>query len=66
MMRVYVCAMAASLASSMAAARGQVSDRTRALHQDALVFDAHGHVVDRQFSGSGSASAAIFPAADDK
>jgi membrane dipeptidase len=31
----------------------QVSDRARALHQDALVFDAHVHVVNRQFYHGG-------------
>jgi membrane dipeptidase len=30
-----------------------VSDRARALHQSALVFDAHVHVVDRQFYHGG-------------
>ncbi|MEZ5401431.1 MAG: dipeptidase [Bryobacteraceae bacterium] len=32
-----------------AVAFGQVSDRARRLHKDALVFDAHVHVVNRQF-----------------
>ena len=31
----------------------QVSDRARTLHQDALVFDAHIHVVNRQFYHGG-------------
>lgn len=31
----------------------QVSDRARALHQDVLVFDAHVHVVNRQFYHGG-------------
>ena len=31
----------------------QVSDRARTLHQDAFVFDAHIHVVDRQFYHGG-------------
>ena len=31
----------------------QVSDRALALHRDALVFDAHVHVVDRQFYHGG-------------
>ena len=31
----------------------QVSDRARTLHQDAFVFDAHVHVVDRQFYHGG-------------
>ncbi len=32
---------------------GQVPDRARTLHQDALVFDAHVHVVNRQFYHGG-------------
>src|SRR3989442_16018897 len=31
----------------------QVSDRARTLHQDAFVFDAHVHVVNRQFYHGG-------------
>src|SRR3954466_1967413 len=31
----------------------QLSDRAKRLHQDALVFDAHVHVVDRQFYHGG-------------
>src|SRR5207237_6083094 len=31
----------------------QLSDRARKLHNDALVFDAHVHVVDRQFYHGG-------------
>jgi membrane dipeptidase len=31
----------------------QVSDRARTLHDDALIFDAHVHVVDRQFYHGG-------------
>src|SRR5436189_1573394 len=31
----------------------QLSDRARKLHNDALVFDAHVHVVDRQFYRGG-------------
>src|SRR5947207_15856425 len=31
----------------------QLSDRARKLHNDALVFDAHIHVVDRQFYHGG-------------
>ena len=52
--RIYVSAIAALLAFSTASARDQVSDRTRALHQDALVFDAHVHVVNRQFYHGGN------------
>ncbi len=33
--------------------RPQLSDRAKALHKDALVFDAHIHVVDRQFYHGG-------------
>jgi membrane dipeptidase len=35
------------------AALAQVSDRALALHREALVFDAHVHVVDRQFYHGG-------------
>jgi len=52
-MRVYLSAIAALLAFSTASARDQVSDRARALHPDALVFDAHVHVVNRQFYHGG-------------
>ena len=52
-MKVYVSAIAALLAFSTASARDQVSDRARTLHQDALVFDAHVHVVNRQFYHGG-------------
>jgi membrane dipeptidase len=31
----------------------QISDRAKTLHEDALVFDAHVHVVDRQFYHGG-------------
>jgi membrane dipeptidase len=33
--------------------QAQISERARALHRDALVFDAHIHVVDRQFYHGG-------------
>ena len=33
--------------------QGQISDRARSIHQDALVFDAHVHVVNRQFYHGG-------------
>src|SRR6478736_9270640 len=33
--------------------QSQVSERARTLHQDAFVFDAHVHVVDRQFYHGG-------------
>ena len=39
--------------ASTGAALPQVSDRALALHRDALVFDAHVHVVDRQFYHGG-------------
>jgi membrane dipeptidase len=41
------------LLASTVAASGQVSDRAATLHRDALVFDAHVHVVDRQFYHGG-------------
>jgi membrane dipeptidase len=37
-----------------AAVWAQISDRARTLHQDALIFDAHVHVVDRQFYHGGN------------
>jgi membrane dipeptidase len=40
-----------------AAFTGQVSDRARRLHQDAFVFDAHVHVVNRQFYHGGDMGA---------
>ena len=40
-------------ARSTSSGQGQVSDRARTLHQDALVFDAHVHVVNRQFYHGG-------------
>ena len=39
--------------SSRSSAQIQISDRARALHQDTLVFDAHVHVVNRQFYHGG-------------
>ena len=49
-----VCSIPAIVwAHSTSSAQGQVSDRARTLHQDALVFDAHVHVVDRQFYHGG-------------
>ncbi len=39
--------------ASIGAVLPQVSDRALALHRDALVFDAHVHVVDRQFYHGG-------------
>jgi membrane dipeptidase len=53
MMKVWVAAIAALLALSPPSVRSQVSDRARALHQDALIFDAHIHVVNRQFYHGG-------------
>jgi membrane dipeptidase len=44
------CVVASVLLSTGIA---QVSDRALALHRDALVFDAHVHVVDRQFYHGG-------------
>jgi membrane dipeptidase len=40
-------------AGSTTSTQTQISDRARTLHQDALVFDAHVHVVDRQFYHGG-------------
>src|SRR6185436_20461439 len=40
-------------AHSTSSGQAQVSDRARTLHQDTLVFDAHVHVVDRQFYHGG-------------
>ena len=48
------CAIAALLAISIAPEPYQPSDRARTLHRDALVFDAHVHVVNRQFYHGGS------------
>jgi membrane dipeptidase len=52
-MRALACALAGLLALSTATRGAQRSDRARALHQDALVFDAHVHVVNRQFYHGG-------------
>src|SRR6476660_5809099 len=40
-------------APSTSSGQSQVSDRARTLHQDAFVFDAHVHVVNRQFYHGG-------------
>jgi len=53
MLRGFVCAIAVLLALATTSARDRVSDRARALHEDALVFDAHVHVVNRQFYHGG-------------
>src|SRR6476620_2075031 len=50
MMRVVSCLI--GLAAILAAVP-QISDRAERLHRDALVFDAHVHVVDRQFYHGG-------------
>jgi membrane dipeptidase len=39
----------AVLAAATAAAQPNISERARKLHQDAFVFDAHVHMIDRQF-----------------
>src|SRR5512145_2104262 len=52
-MRAPACALAGLLALATATGGAQLSDRARALHQDALVFDAHVHVVNRQFYHGG-------------
>ena len=49
-MRLGLCSIALSV---VLAAAPQISDRAARLHQDALVFDAHVHVVDRQFYHGG-------------
>ena len=41
------------LSSALAPAQPQVSERGRKLHQDALVFDAHIHMINRQFYSGG-------------
>ncbi len=46
-------ACAVMLASAPAAMGAEVSERARKLHRDAFVFDAHVHVVDRQFYHGG-------------
>jgi len=49
-----VCSIPAGVwAPSTSSGQAQVSDRARTLHQDALVFDAHVHVVNRQFYHGG-------------
>jgi len=53
MLKIYVSALATVLVMSTAPARDEVSARARALHQEALVFDAHVHVVNRQFYHGG-------------
>ncbi|HZT30473.1 MAG TPA: dipeptidase [Bryobacteraceae bacterium] len=50
-MKLWFCLLAAAAA---AAADGpQISERARKLHQDAFVFDAHVHVIDRQLYHGG-------------
>jgi membrane dipeptidase len=41
------------LLAVVALAAASISDRARKLHQDAFVFDAHVHVIDRQFYHGG-------------
>jgi membrane dipeptidase len=49
-----LCAIPALVwAHSIGSAQPQLSDRAKALHQNAFVFDAHVHVVDRQFYHGG-------------
>jgi membrane dipeptidase len=49
-----VCAIPAMVwAHAIDSAQPQLSDRAKALHQNAFVFDAHVHVVDRQFYHGG-------------
>jgi membrane dipeptidase len=50
----FVCALPAlAWVGSRSSAETQMSDRAKTLHEDALVFDAHVHVVDRQFYHGG-------------
>jgi len=50
----FVCALPPLVwAGSTASTQIQISDRASTLHQGALVFDAHVHVVDRQFYHGG-------------
>jgi len=50
-LKLWFCLLAAAAA---AAADGpQISERARKLHQDAFVFDAHVHVIDRQLYHGG-------------
>ncbi len=41
------------LSTALASAQPQLSERGRKLHQDALVFDAHIHMINRQFHSGG-------------
>jgi membrane dipeptidase len=59
---LFVCVLPAVLwarstgsgqAPSTGSGRGQLSDRVRTLHESVLVFDAHIHVVNRQFYHGG-------------
>jgi membrane dipeptidase len=50
----FVCVLPLLLwAGSRSSAHIQMSDRAKTLHEDALVFDAHVHVVNRQFYHGG-------------
>jgi len=50
----FVCALPALVwAASSSSAQTQTSDRAKTLHEDALIFDAHVHVVNRQFYHGG-------------
>ena len=50
----FVCVLLPLLwVGSKSSAQTRISDRARTLHEDALVFDAHVHVVDRQFYHGG-------------
>ena len=50
---IELLAIATVLLATTTPAPGQLSDRARSLHRDALVFDAHVHVVNRQFYHGG-------------
>ena len=47
------------LACTLPLLRAQISDRARTLHQEAFVFDAHIHVVNRQFYHGGDIGARV-------
>ncbi len=50
MLRLFFVALAVGAVPAAA----QISDRARALHDDALVFDAHVHIINRQLAQGGS------------
>ena len=54
MTKVWIPAVAALLVALPVSPLGQAPDRAGALHRDTLVFDAHVHVVNRQFYHGGN------------